>query len=223
MNRSVSPRCPGSQVRNSRRARSRVVPIAAPSARTGLDVSKGRNCSGNVVSETILALNAQSGQSWNKFYGLNHFNPFRIVKAHQQLHLLVSAKGTRTARTRGLAPIAARQEQSMFLSGNERKNRGEYRMKTALLIFIVIASSGLSGCTTYTGKGKPGFNFETTAGRGFGYENDLSIQDPRGAFENWRCGGDVDRIPPRLPVSANFPPGRPPSVIPFIPNSLNHP
>jgi hypothetical protein len=109
----------------------------------------------------------------------------------------------------------------MFFSRKE-KSGGEYQMKTALPIIIVIASSVLAGCTTYTGKGKPGFNFETTAGRGFGYENDLAIQDPRGAFENWRCGGDVDRIPPRLPVSPNFPP-RPPSVIPFIPNSLNHP
>jgi hypothetical protein len=78
-------------------------------------------------------------------------------------------------------------------------------MKIPLL--ITCATLALAGCSTYNDSGYPGPVFETTAGRGVGLENDLNLTaDPRGAWQNWRYGGDPDRIAPKLPLDPEFPP-----------------
>jgi hypothetical protein len=79
-------------------------------------------------------------------------------------------------------------------------------MKKGLLL-AVCATIGFAGCTTHDyGSGGVGPAFETSAGRGYTMENDLGIsQDPRGGWENWRFGGDPDRIPPRLPLNPRYP------------------
>ena len=90
-------------------------------------------------------------------------------------------------------------------------------MKTAVL--IAMAALGLTGCATShqqpsQAQARPGFAYETTAGRGIGYENDLGPTDPRGAFQQWRFGGTPDRIPPRLPVDPNRPTEPPVAPLP---------
>jgi hypothetical protein len=79
-------------------------------------------------------------------------------------------------------------------------------MKTALL--IACAALALGGCSTYNeNSGAPAPTYETTAGRGVGLENDQNLTaDPRGAWQDWRFGGDPDRIGPRLPLDPQFPP-----------------
>lgn len=81
-------------------------------------------------------------------------------------------------------------------------------MKKIFLSLVLCVPLGLAGCsTTDNGSGGVGPAFETSAGRGYTMENDLGIsQDPRGGFENWRFGGDPDRIPPRLPLDPRFSP-----------------
>ncbi|GEM_PF-2830613 len=95
-------------------------------------------------------------------------------------------------------------------------------MKTTLLMAIGVLGGLLAGCesnkeqatetTGQTGEGSPGFEYDTTAGRGMGYQNDLGPNDPRGAFQQWRFGADPDRIPPRSPVNPNRP-----EEIPHVP------
>jgi hypothetical protein len=91
-------------------------------------------------------------------------------------------------------------------------------MKTALL--LALTALGLVGCSTadqsYSGGTGPSFATDTSAGRSEGYENDLTSRDPRGAWQNWRFGGDSDRIQPRLPVNPKNPP-YPTPVIPLPP------
>jgi hypothetical protein len=75
-------------------------------------------------------------------------------------------------------------------------------MKTALI--LACAALGLAGCATsdhgYSGSAGPPTETEAGTGRAAGMQNDLGINDPRGAFQNWRFGGDPDRTPPRIPV-----------------------
>jgi hypothetical protein len=96
-------------------------------------------------------------------------------------------------------------------------------MKTALLL-LTLASLGLVGCSTtdQSSRGGTGTSFatDTTFGRSQGYENDLTSRDPRGAWENWRFGGDSNRIQPRLPENPNNPPF-PTPVIPVSPMPAN--
>jgi hypothetical protein len=83
-------------------------------------------------------------------------------------------------------------------------------MKKGLLLAVCVTFS-LAGCSTYNnGAGGVGPAFETSAGRGYTMENDLGLyQDPRGGWENWRFGGDPDRIPPRLPLNPRYSPAFP--------------
>ena len=80
-------------------------------------------------------------------------------------------------------------------------------MKKGLLIASALGMLALAGCRTSsnTATGSPSFEYETSAGRGIGLENDQNLTtNPRGGWESWRFGGDTDRIPPRLPVSPHF-------------------
>jgi hypothetical protein len=92
-------------------------------------------------------------------------------------------------------------------------------MKTAFLL-LALTALGLVGCSTsdqaYRGSPGPGFSTDTTVGRSEGYENDLTSRDPRGAWQNWRFGGDSNRIQPRLAVNPHNPP-YPTPVVPVAP------
>jgi hypothetical protein len=78
-------------------------------------------------------------------------------------------------------------------------NKGE-QMK--ILLLVTLAASGLLGCATdHSNAGSVGPGYETSAGRGYGMQNDLGmVADPRGSWQSWRYGGDPNRIPPRLPM-----------------------
>ncbi len=87
-------------------------------------------------------------------------------------------------------------------------------MKAALL--IAVAALGLAGCSTTQEQGGtgPSYEAETTQGRSMHFENDLTTQDPEGAFHNWRYGGDPDVLQPRLPVNPKKEELNPPPVPP---------
>jgi hypothetical protein len=72
-------------------------------------------------------------------------------------------------------------------------------------LFIAIAAFGILGCASDR-RGAIGPDYETTEGRSYGWENDAGPRDPRGPWENWRYGGDPDRIAPTIPLDPDFPP-----------------
>ncbi|WP_150107550.1 hypothetical protein [Pedosphaera parvula] len=80
-------------------------------------------------------------------------------------------------------------------------------MKTSLLLAcLALGIIGCSTCDDRGGRGGVGEGAETTVGRNYGWENSVETRDPRGPWENWRYGGDPDRIAPRVPVDPAFPP-----------------
>jgi hypothetical protein len=98
-------------------------------------------------------------------------------------------------------------------------------MKKAVLTAMVVAVAclGLAGCCCApggmggTGSLQPAFEDDTNMGRAMHYQNDLGPNDPRGPFDNWRRGGDPDRIAPRLPVNPDKPDYPTPVTPPAIP------